>query len=98
MAIRDKDIPEAQLMVEHCIETTKKATKFMIKLVEKQKNKQILVSVFTALKRNIIYEKGANRKINRCMQILRKFHTFAFFHRYRRIVHWEVVIRSKDSI
>ena len=44
------------------------------------------------------YGKGADRKINKCMQILRKFHTFSFFHRYRKIVHWEVVIKSKDSI
>ena len=32
------------------------------------------------------------------MQVLRKFHTFWFFHKYRRIVHWEVAIKEKDSI
>lgn len=39
-----------------------------------------------------------NKKISRMMFTLRKFHTFWQFHKYRRIVHWEVQMKSKDSI
>ena len=32
------------------------------------------------------------------MNTLRKFHTFWHFHKYRRIIHWQVKLKEKDSI
>lgn len=56
------------------------------------------MSVLIALRRNVEFERNQNRKLHKCMQILRKYHTFLYFHRYRRIVHWEVAIKEKNSI
>lgn len=55
-------------------------------------------SLFDVLRKNVEKEKIRRRKITRCMLTLRKFHTFLFFHKYRRTVHWETQIKSKDSI
>ena len=32
------------------------------------------------------------------MNILRKHHTFWFFHKYRRIINWEVQMKEKNGI
>ena len=32
------------------------------------------------------------------MNTIRKFHTFWFFHKYRRIIHFEVQIKEKNNI
>ena len=39
-----------------------------------------------------------NKKISRMTYVLRKFHTFWHFHKYRRIINWEVKMKEKDSI
>ena len=98
MTIRDKDLPEAQLLVERGIKSMKKVVRFMVKLKWKQSQKNTMISVIKALRRNVENEKNQSRKLHRSMAILRKYHTFLYFHRYRRIIHLEVVIRSKDSI
>ena len=38
------------------------------------------------------------KKVSRMMIVIRKYHTFWQFHKYRRIIHWEVQMKSKDSI
>ena len=98
MLIRDKELPEAQLLVERGIESMKKVVRFMIKLQWKQMQRQKMTAVITALRRNVEFEQKQSRKLHRCMVILRKYHTFLYFHRYRRIIHWEVAIKEKDSI
>ena len=57
-----------------------------------------MLSCLGALRRNVEFARSRTRKLQRCMVTLRKYHTFFFFHKYRRIVHWEVAIKEKDRI
>ena len=98
MQIRNKELPEAQILVERSINNVRKSVRFMVKIITGINRKERKHSVLQVLRQNVVLERAHERKMQRCMQILRKFHTFWFFHKYRRIVHWEVQIKEKDSI
>ena len=38
------------------------------------------------------------KKVSRMMFTIRKYHTYWQFQKYRRIIHWEVQLKQKDSI
>ena len=98
MQIRNKELPAAQLLVERSINNVRKSIRFMIKIITGINRKERKLSVLRVLRDNVKLERATEKKLQRCMQVLRKFHTFWFFHKYRRIVHWEVQIKEKDSI
>lgn len=76
----------------------RKLTGYVVNKYQKERNRELQKCLFDVLRENVNKEKAKKQKIVRCMLTLRKFHTFIFFHRYRRIVHWETQIKSKDSI
>lgn len=71
---------------------------FMIKKLVRQYNRERMWSLVCVLRQNVLVKKQDKRKVVCMMNTLRKFHTFWFFHKYRRIINWEVQMKEKNSI
>ena len=57
-----------------------------------------MASVLRVLRHNVQVKRANKKKVVHMMNILRKHHTFWFFHKYRRIINWEVQMKEKNGI
>lgn len=97
-AVRDVDLPDALDRVDKAERYIKNIVKYMISKQTKYYNRLRMASLISVLRKNVIVKAENKRKVVRMMNTIRKFHTFWFFHKYRRIISWEVKMKEKDSI
>jgi len=96
--VRDKDLPEALERIDKGETYIGNIVTYVISRQTKYYNRLKMAALIGVLRKNVLVKKENKRKVVRMMNTLRKFHTFWFFHKYRRIINWEVKMKEKDSI
>lgn len=90
LEIRDNELPICQSKVAKAENMVKNLLKYSISKFSEKAKRQKMKAVIGALRRRITDNRARKHKISRMMFTLRKHHTFWHFHKFRRIVHWQV--------
>lgn len=98
LTIRDNELPECKSKVVKCEKMVTNLLKYVIDRFSEKSKRRKMKAVIVALRRRISDNRARKQKIARMMYTLRKHHTFWHFHKFRRIVHWQVQMKEKDSI
>ena len=71
---------------------------YFLKKVDSLKDYERKLALWNLLGQNVIAKKRMRKQVTRMGYILRKFHIYQYFQKYRRNVNFEIQIREKSNI